>query len=696
MLTEDFLFEIGCEEMPSAPLIHATKQIKDLFVKGLDKLGLNHGEVESHSTPRRLVVFAKDVALATEEINELLRGPITSIAFKDGAPTKAAEGFARKSGISVEDLLVKTDKDGREYVFAEKHVYSIESSALLAKLCEDIIANLEWPNYRSQRWGSETQTFVRPIRWLVAMLGEKVLPIHYADVDSSNVTFGHRVLSPGAHTIANPAAYFDLLPEIHVLLEDARKAKILEGVAKIEKEHEGVRVDMPKKVFDEVVNLCEWPSVLLGAFDEEFLDVPHEIICESMLSNQRYFPIYDKDGELTREFVVVSNADPDCAATVIDGNERVVRARLDDAKFFFEEDLKEPLINNLEKLKRVVFQEKLGTVYQKAERISHLAEAVADFAGASPAELSLANRAALLAKCDLVSQAVVEFTSQQGVMGGYYAAAQGEDPSVATAIREHYRPRFAGDELPSTNLAKAVAVADKLDTVTGIFAIGEPPTGSSDPYAVRRSAIGIIAMLRALGDTDLSALIERSLSLYQVQGLDFDKDAVQKQVVDFFIGRMQSIAKDEGIPADVIEAVSAVRIVNPVVYFMRAHALDEARTSDPETFENLAIAYARAAHLCDENLGSEVAKDLMGEAEKALLSAISEGQSAVSLALANQDYSAAFAALAHLRGPIDAFFDAVLIMDDNMDIRNNRLRLLNQFVAIFRPVADISALAKKK
>ena len=694
--TRDFLLEIGCEEMPSAPLNNAAKQLGKLVEGGLRDAGLSHGAVRVVSSPRRLAALVSDVAVATDEVHEVRRGPAARIAFDaDGNPTKAAEGFARKCGVAAADLVRREDTDGREYVFAERSVASKPAMPILSELSERVIGSLEWPNYRSQRWGSTHATFVRPVRWICALLGAEVVPVSYADVTSSNITRGHRVLGAGDHVVAEPAAYESVLESAFVLGAERREQVIREGIAKVEAEL-GVTVDTPKKVFDEVVNLCEWPTVLVGHFDEEFLAVPNEIICESMLSNQRYFPTYDKDGKLTRAFVVVSNADPAVSETVVDGNERVVRARLDDAKFFYEEDLKEPLEAYLPKLDKVTFQEKLGTVRQKASRMEGLAPAVATLAlGLDEAHAQMAGRAALLAKADLVTQAVVEFTSQQGVMGGYYAAAAGEPAEVSEAIRDQYRPRFAGDELPAGPVGIAVAVSDKLDTICGMFAINQPPTGSSDPFAVRRSAIGVIAMLREAPGRALEELIGRSLASYAEQGLSFDADEVAANVRAFFAGRLATIARDEGIAPDTIEAVSAAGIVDPAEFLHRAHALEDARAGQPELFDDLATAYARAAHLGDVKLGLEVDEALLGDAEQALLRAVDEASATVSERLGSGDYEGSLAALASLREPIDRFFTDVLVMDEDESVRDNRLRLLNRFSHVFDGVANIGALARK-
>ena len=694
--TRTFLFELGVEEMPSAPLNNAVKQIEALMVKGLDESGLAHGAVRVLSSPRRLAALVQDVTESTEEIHSVMRGPSAKIAFDaDGNPTKAAEGFARRYGLTAADLVLREDADGAEYVFAEQNVPSEPALPILTRVCEELIGAIQWPNYRSQRWGSEHESFVRPVRWICSLFGDEVVPVSFAGVVSGNVTRGHRVLSPGEHIVLDADGYEALLESVHVLSAERRAQVIRDGIARVEAGL-GVRVDTPAKIFDEVVNLCEWPTVLVGNFDEEFLAVPSEIICESMLSNQRYFPTYGTDGKLTRAFVVVSNADPAVSETVIDGNERVVRARLYDAKFFYDEDLKVDLEVFRERLASVGFQQKLGSVLQKSDRMEDLALAIAREAHVGASSASDAQRAAHLAKADLVSSAVVEFTNQQGVMGGYYAAAAGEAPEVAAAIRDHYRPRFAGDELPEGVAGCIVAVADKLDTIAGMFAIGEPPTGSKDPFALRRSAIGVLNILRDRLGCGYELLVRAALDAYAEQGLEFDRDIVAKSVCAFIKGRMAQMARDETVPSDVVAAVSAGSVTIPADYLALARALDGARTHDRASFENLATAYARASHLADATLGTSVDRTLMGAAESALLVAVDKAEGAVASSLNAKDFSGVIEALASLREPIDAFFDDVMVMDEDVSLRENRLRLLNRFESVFAGIADIGELAKKK
>lgn len=693
--TRDFLFEIGVEEMPSAPLNNAVKQLETLVAKGLDDAGLSHGAVRVISSPRRLAALVADVAEATEEIHSVLRGPSAKIAFDAaGMPTKAAEGFARKNGLTAAELVRREDADGTEYVFAEQNTPSKDAAPILARVCEELIGAIQWPNYRSQRWGSERATFVRPIRWICCLFGTEVVPVAYADVVSGSTTRGHRVLSPGEHMVDTAASYEQVLEAAHVLSAERREQVIRDGIARVEDEL-GVTVDTPAKIFDEVVNLCEWPTVLVGHFDEEFLAVPQEIICESMLSNQRYFPTYDASGALTRAFVIVSNASPAANETVIDGNERVVRARLYDAKFFYDEDLKVDLEEFRSRLSQVGFQKKLGSVLQKSDRMEDLALAIASEARIGADAASDAQRAAHLAKADLVSSGVVEFTSQQGVMGGYYAAAAGESPEVAAAIRDHYRPRFAGDELPAGTAGCIVAVADKLDTICGMFAIDDPPTGSKDPFALRRAAIGVLNILRDRLGCGYEALVDAALNGYIEQGLAFDKDAVHASVCAFIKGRLEQIARDEQVSSDTVSAVSAGKVTVPAHFLALAHALENARSNDRAAFENLATAYARASHLCDPSLGLDVNVEIMGDAERALMGAIDVARDQVAAASAARDFESVIAALASLREPIDSFFNEVMVMDEDETVRANRLRLLNRFESVFADFANIGEMVRK-
>lgn len=685
-------FEIGTEEIPAFDLHRATLQLEKLVPEALDAVRIPHGDVAVYTTPRRLIAIVADVADETEALEEVFRGPSVKIAFDaDGNPTKAATGFARGKGVGV-DALERREENGVEYVFATKSIAARDVAELLPGVLEGVITGTSWP--KSCRWGTTSEYFSRPVRWLVALLDERVIPVRFAGLMAGNLTRGHRFLAPGPHEVATAADLLGVVEAAHVVSsEQAREAVIREGVAQAE-QRTGARAELPEKTLLEVVNLCEQPTVLVGTFDEEFLRVPEEIIVDAMLMHQRYFPLYDADGKLTNNFIVVSNGDPAHADTITGGNERVVRARLSDAKFFYEEDLKHPLETYVDRLDEVVFQETLGTMKEKADRIVALAKHLAADAQLSEADAADAERAAYLAKADLVTNAVVEFTSVQGVMGSYYAAACGESDQVARAIADHYRPRFSGDEPPASDVGRIVAMADKLDTVCGLFAVGQGPTGSSDPFALRRSAIGIVAMLEAGLPVSLAAAIDAALGTYQDAGIDFDRDAIRAEVADFFVTRTKVMLRDGGCSHDTMDAVLATGVEEPAQIIARTYVLEAERLSAPEAFDDLATAFARANNLRDADLGVEVDEALLSDAERALLVATDEAAACVKEALAVDHFGAALAALAALRAPIDAFFEDVLIMDDDLALRENRLRLLNRFVAVFAHVADFGKMAK--
>ena len=687
-------FEIGVEEIPAFDLDSANKQLEKMVPAAFADARIPYDSIEIHSSPRRLIVMAYGVADATEALVEEYKGPAAKIAFDaDGNPTKAAIGFARGKGLSPESLE-RREVNGTEYVFATKNIPATPVADLLPDVLAGFITAVKWP--RSCRWAAYREYFVRPVRWIVAMLDDVVLPVSFAGAESSNFTMGHRVLAPGKHMVDTAANLLDVIRAAYVIPTQAERERIIrEGVAAIEAET-GFTADLPAKTLLEVVNLSEYPQPLISTFDEEFLQVPEEIIVDAMLMHQRYFPLYDAAGKLTNKFIIVSNGNPECAATIIDGNERVVRARLDDAKFFYEEDLKHPLESYIEKLDKVVFQESLGTVRQKAERLEKLACALSADAQLSAADAADAKRAARLCKADLVTNAVIEFTSVQGVMGSYYAAASGETPQVAQAIGQHYQPRFAGDALPDTTVGKLVALADKLDTICGLFAVGQGPTGSSDPFALRRSAIGIVNMLETGLAISLAAAIDESLASFAAQGVAFDAAAVRAEVVDFFVTRTKVMLRDGGVNADTIDAVLAAGVEEPAVISQRAHALEDARANDAETFDNLATAYARANNLRKPELGEGVDDALLTEPERALAGAVATAEQAVAYALASDDFAAALSQLAALRAPIDGFFADVMVMDEDAALRDNRLRLLNRFVAVFANVADFGKIAKSK
>lgn len=688
---KNLVIEIGTEEIPADALVLAEEYLAKKVSEELKAAHLEFGEVSLSSTPRRLIIYVSGVAAESASQHQEFRGPAADRAFdENGAPTKAALGFARGKGVAVEDLEQRCENDVI-YVYAVVETQSRPAKEIIEAMIPGVIGSIPWK--KSQRWGTCEEHFSRPVRWLVGLLGNEVIDFEFAGLKSGRVTYGHRFLAPEPIELGTAD---DLLPALTgayvVCDQQERTAKIRAQISQAE-EVEGLVAEVPAGTFAEVLGLVEFPTVLVGHFDEEFLQVPPEIITDAMLSHQRYFPLYTKEGKLSNAFIVVSNGNPRDAQVITEGNERVVRARLADAAFFYHEDLKRPLADYVDDLSEQVFQEKLGTMRAKVDRMVALTGAIAKDAAFDAAVTGRAERAALLAKADLVTNAVVEFTSQQGVMGGYYARAAAEPEEVAVAIEQHYRPKFAGDELPENDEGKLVAIADKLDTIAGLFAIGQPPTGSKDPFALRRGAIGIISILLDGFPVNLDAAIAAALDGYA--GLEFDRAATEQQIKDFFSGRLAVIAKDRGFESEVVSSVLATGVIEPVEVLARCEALATARSENLELFEDLETAYKRANNLRDRALGTETDESLMGSEEKALLEAVDVAQGKVDAALSAGSYAEALAALAGLRGPIDAFFDDVKVMDDDEAIRANHLKVLNRFVAVFTNVADFEKLGGK-
>jgi glycyl-tRNA synthetase beta chain len=694
MSTQTLCFEIGTEELPAFDLHNATLQLEKLAATSFDNAGISYGEISVYSTPRRLILLVSEVPETTQALDETIKGPAARIAFDEGGnPTKAALGFARKQGVEP-TCLERREENGTEYVFAIKHTPAKRIADMLPDILHGLITGLSWP--RPQRWGSYSDTFRRPVRWLLALLGSEVVNVKFAGLSAANTTRGHRFLAPGPFGVANADCLLDVLRGAYVVPSEAeREAEIRKQIASIE-EKLGLVAELPAKVMAEVINLVEYPTVMVGEFDELFLAVPKEIIVDAMLVHQRYFPLFTKDGALTNKFIVTSNGDAKFEANIIDGNQRVVAARLYDAKFFYDEDLKKPLEAYVDDLENVVFQEALGTTRAKVSRIETLAGYIASQAGFGEQDVTDSKRAAYLAKADLVTSAVVEFTSVQGIMGSYYAKAAGETEQVAQAIADHYKPRFAGDTLPASLVGKVVACADKIDTICGLFAVNQAPTGSSDPFALRRQAIGVINILDSGLAFSLVDAISEALSAYASNGIEFDKDAVREQVIDFFVTRTKVNLRDAGASQDAIDAVLATGIVEPAVIMTRVRALENARASKAETFDDLATAYARANNLRDASCGENYDSAIFNEIESSLANVIAKAKQDVESALVADDYETALQSLADLRKPIDAFFDGVMVMDEDARVRENRLRLLNSFVSVFANVADFGLMAKSK
>ena len=694
MTKKSLAFEIGTEEMPAFDLKMVTDNYSNLVAKQFENFGIEHGDIKVYSSPRRLIFIAEDVPSETESVTEEHKGPSKEIAYDEaGQPTKAAIGFARGKGLEVEDLELR-EVDGKEYIYAVSHKPAQNIIELCPELCLSVIKAINWP--KAQRWGDCREEFVRPVRWLLALFGEEIVELSYANLTSSNKTRGHRLLANKEFELSSADKLIGVLESAYVIPSfDGRKATILDQVEKIEK-NTGFSAIKNEKTLTEVVNLCEYPTCMLAEFDPEFLGVPQEVLIDAMLVHQRYLPLADKGGKLTNKFIVISNGNKKFEANIVDGNQRVVAARLYDAKFFYDTDLKTPLSKQVDKLGELVFQEDLGSLLDKTKRIVEISAKIAAELGISGKDLVPISRAALLCKADLTTGTVIEFTSLQGVMGKYFAKASGEDDEVALAIEEHYMPKAAGGELPSTLPGQVVSFADKIDSICGLFAVGQLPTGSSDPFALRRSALGIIAMQEDKVPVKIENMIDYSLDLLQSQGIEFDRVDVKQQILDFFIVRTKTALTSAGYAHDAVEAVLASNVVEPNVLAARVKVLTDARKNSPETFDDLATAHARANNLRDPKLGPDVdSKALSGEEAK-LYQAVSELDKKLDSALEQNDYELAIKELAGIRGTVDEFFDKVLIVDKQDKAgTENRLRLLNYLVEVFMRVADFSKMSKK-
>ncbi|MDF1541686.1 MAG: glycine--tRNA ligase subunit beta [Anaerosomatales bacterium] len=688
-MMRELVFEIGVEEIPSAPLYAAIGQMKADAERVLGEERLDFAAVDVFGSPRRLTLRVTDLAEQQEDQTLRAKGPSVKAAFDaDGHPTKAAEGFARGKGVSVADLERVEDENGA-YVYAVIDRPGRPTIDVLPVILGGLVSALEWP--KSMRWGSGETRFTRPVRWMLALFGAQVVPVTFGDVEAGRVTYGHRFLAPGPIEVPTAAEY-DLACRRGLVVYDhtERAALVREGIEAVAAEA-GASAVVPEKVFAEVVNLVEWPTVGVGRFDEEFLEVPREVLETAMQSHQRYFPLEGPDGTLLPAFVVVHNGDPARTSPIVSGHERVIRARLADAAFFYKEDLARPLESYVAALGSIVFQEKLGTLAEKVSRIEALTGRLAALAGVDAGVTAEAMRAAHLCKADLSTHVVIEFPSLQGVMGRYYALAAGESDSVAAAIPEHYQPRFAGDDIPVSHAGRLVSVADKLDTICGIFSVGMAPTGSADPYALRRGALGVIAIVLGGLDITLDEAIGAALDGYE-GALEFDRQSVGESVREFFTGRFEVVLRDRGHAYDTVEAVLAVASDDLSDARARCEALTAVRASS-DVMDDLSVAFARAKNLSAPELGTAADPSLMGAEEAALADALADAEQRASVSLAARDYDSALGVLAGLRVPIDAFFDSVLVMDPDEELRRNRLRQLNRFVALFERFADFSRLA---
>lgn len=681
----DFLLEIGTEELPAKGLFNLATQLGEVFAQELTKAQLSFVAPQIFVTPRRLAILVKDLAMEQPAREIERKGPMLAAAFDEQQrPTKAAEGFARSCGVTVDQLQKSETPQGTWLVYRQKEA-ARPTAELLPTFIQKTIKQLTLP--KTMRWYSEDEAFLRPVHWITALLGEQTIHCELFGIKSHNKTHGHRFHFPYAITLTHPNQYLKKLTGEGYVIPDfaARRAAISEQMQRLANS-KACQVDLNEALLSEVTGLVEWPVALLGQFDERFIELPPEVIKATLEANQKSFTLW-KDNKLQPYFITIANIESKNIAEVVKGNERVVHARLSDAEFFFQHDKQQKLENYLPQLEKVTFQQKLGSLSDKTARIMKLAEHIAKLLDYNVDE---AVRAAKLVKTDLVTTMVGEFPELQGVMGSYYAKAEDESPVVANAIKEHYMPRFAGDDLPHSKAGQVVALADRLDTLVGIFGINQLPTGDKDPFALRRAAVGVLRIL-----------IECQLPLDLKELLNYAKESykntlpnaeVVQQTFDFMMERLRAWYGERNIPADVFAAVYAKNPTKPLDFHKRILAVNEFRQL-PQA-QALAAANKRVSNILKEiTIEGEVdAKLLKEDAERKLHQLVIEKTKAIAPELQSGNYTKALVSLAELQQLVDAFFDHVMVMVDDMDLRNNRLRLLANLGKLFLNIADISLL----
>lgn len=683
-MSKTLLLEIGTEEVPAHVMPGILSQLKENAAKTFEELRIEYKNIKTLGTPRRSALLVEGLAEQQADLSKENRGPAVNIAFDaDGNPTKAAQGFARGQGVKPEELVTK---DG--YVYAMVHEKGGQTVDLLGDTLKGLVDGLNFPN--NMHWADLDYKFIRPLRWLVALYGQDVIDFEVANVKSGRTSRGHRFLSEGDFEIANAEDYVEACRKASIIVDQNERCEMIrQQIAEVAAANGG-QAEVNEDLLEEVLYLVEYPTALCGKFDEKYLALPAEAVITPMRDHQRYFPVL-KDGKLLPLFITIRNGGKVHLETVQHGNERVLRARLEDAQFFFDEDRKKTLEQHGEKLKTVVFQDGLGTIYDKALRLEVLAGYIADAIGANEQDKKDAVRAAKLAKADLVTGMVTEFTELQGVMGREYALLDGETKAVAQAIDEHYMPRFAGDSQPASVAGRIVSLADKIDTIVGTFSRGLIPTGSQDPFALRRQALGIVNMLKeAQYHISLSQLVAKAMELLKIA--DAGQQAkLQNDVADFMKLRLKNVLADAGIRYDVVDAVF-VTVDDIYGVFLRAQAVNEAVKQDME--KNIQ-AFVRTGNIARkaEDVQAAVETGLLAEqVEKDLCKAYEAASDKAEKEIASQDYAGAIATLSQLAAPIDAFFDGVMVMDKDEKIKNNRLGLLKLVDNLICQVADFSKI----
>lgn len=686
----DLLLEIGLEEIPAKFMPPALAELKQMAETQLSEQRIGFDEVITYGTPRRIALVVKNIADKQQDLEEEAKGPAVKAAYDaDGNPTKAAMGFARGQGVDVKDLYQK-ELNGGMYVFATKKAVGVPTDEVLPALLPQLVTGIHFP--KPMRWGFTELRYARPIRWIVALHGDQVVPFTIEDIASGNVSRGHRYLGTDKLVIPCAEEYVSVMEKDWVIVDqNRRQAMIVEQMNQLAAEAGG-EVGMDEELLEEVLYLVEYPTALMGNFNPAYMLMPEQLIITPMKEHQRYFPVL-KGHHLLPKFLTVRNGNAEHLDMVQAGNEKVLEARLADAKFFYDEDLKIKLEDNVEKLKSIVFQEKLGTIYEKMLRVQQGVVVTADLLQLGEDVKTRALRAAYLAKADLVSNVVYEFPELQGLMGEKYAFAQGEHPLTSKAISEHYLPKNADGELPLTFEGLTVSIADKMDTIVGCFAAGIEPTGSQDPYALRRQAAGICSMI--LGRSvlvSLTALIQQAIEHYPAE-ITGDKEALCKRVYDFFEQRIRNVLNDRGFRYDVIEAVVSCGYDNLTETLLRAEAMNKMQATD--TFAKVLTAFTRANNLAKKATGNQVSDAyLVEDVEKRLWADVQAAETSIAAMVQNRQYTEALTVISTLEESISAFFDNVMVMDEDENVKNNRLALLVRVSGLGSRIADLTKIVQ--
>jgi len=691
-MSDTLLIELGCEELPAKSLVRQAEMLSTGMHKQLADAGLMDAgsRLRWLATPRRLAILAEGVAQRQPDRKLERKGPAEKAAFDaEGNPTRAAEGFARSVGLAVDQLERLENEQGR-WLYAEIEEPGKSLAGLLPEMLDKVVR--EMAGARSMRWSDRSDRFLRPVRWLVVLHGSEVLPVSLFGLEAGRDTRGHRIHAPGAHAIEKAGDYEAVLRQAYVVADYAARRNQIAEQVKACADSAGLQTQAEGVLLDEVTGLVEWPVAVVGSFDEAFLEVPAEALVSSMREHQKSFPLFTGDGKLAARFITVANLESEQPELMVQGFERVIRPRLADARFFYEQDRQRPLADRMERLGEMLFQERLGSLADKAGRLKGLAAALAPAFDADPTACA---RAALLCKCDLLTEMVGEFPELQGIMGRYYAQADGEPETVAAAIESHYLPRHAGDELPEDPTGRALAVADRMDSLVGVFAAGKKPKGGKDPFALRRAALAVVRILdQSRCPLSLDELIDNAADALkaQVPVSEEDRDEIRR----FLDERLRSHLGERGIETNTLHAVTA-GADSPVADFVDRAVAVQAFADDPEV-ESLIAANKRAANLLEQAGEIEIseidASSLHLGAEKRLFEELVESEKAVEERLGERDYPAVLKRLAGLRPALDRFFDDVMVMVDDERLRTNRLALLSRLRALFLRIADVAKLGR--